>query len=94
MGTRLHDPTTNATHQSGAGQAVDDDETQTEHSTEATPPSEFDKPYDPEALAKTMTATSTRERMSLWQEVLFVAVICSAQLHTRECHVFQSVFSN
>jgi hypothetical protein len=70
-------------------QGVDEYEYQTD-SIDASP-SDKDGREDPEALRKTKSnATSIAESLPLYRELLFVAVICSGQLYTRECPVSMS----
>jgi hypothetical protein len=50
------------------------------------PPSDSDDRDEPEhqALAKTKTAQSIAETLPWYRELLFVALVCLAQLYTRE----------
>lgn len=50
------------------------------------PPSDSDDINEPEhqALAKTKTAQSIAETLPWYRELLFVALVCLAQLYTRE----------
>lgn len=50
------------------------------------PPSDTDDRDEPEhqALAKTKTAQSIAETLPWYRELLFVALVCLAQLYTRE----------
>lgn len=52
----------------------------------SSPPSDSDDRNEPEhqALAKTKTAQSIAETLPWYRELLFVALVCLAQLYTRE----------
>ncbi|KUI56179.1 hypothetical protein VP1G_03513 [Cytospora mali] len=80
-GNRPLDSTVKSAQNSGVFQDIDDDETRT-GSTEASP-WDGDDTENPEALEKTQTAVSIAETLPLYRELLFVAVICLAQLYTQ-----------